>query len=213
VNRLTDTVSLKMTDRETRRQLWREWISSDVPQVEAERNARVTEQNARGTEQNARGTEQNARGTEHSIRTTERDAKVIERQTAEDRSAQKVVVAREVARESDSAQNEEFPWFGPALSTPANQAQQLVECIREKLVGCDLSWDHRTEILTRARELSISRFEASLIIAAVQNRARESQPVDMPACEQPVRPTRQILRLIALVVALEVITISALMAL
>jgi len=61
---------------------------------------------------------------------------------------------------------------------PAAPAATFAELVRERMDGPVLRYSHRTRLLREATRRGIGRFEANLIIAAVQHQAGEARPVE-----------------------------------
>jgi hypothetical protein len=60
---------------------------------------------------------------------------------------------------------------------PAGPASTFAELVRERMDGPVLRYSHRTRLLREATRRGIGRFEANLIIAAVQHQAGEMRAV------------------------------------
>jgi len=63
-----------------------------------------------------------------------------------------------------------------AILEEPTPAEQLAQCVVEKLEGGLLRYSARLRLLKEAREMGIERFEANLIIAAVQSRYPRTIP-------------------------------------
>ncbi len=81
---------------------------------------------------------------------------------------------RDLARTTDETRVE--PTTDPIVPLPAGAAQTLAALTRERMDGPVLRYSHRTRLLRAAEQSGIGRFEANLIIAAVQHEAGTSGP-------------------------------------
>ena len=71
----------------------------------------------------------------------------------------------------------------PVLPLPAGAAQTFAELVRQRMDGPVLRYSHRARLIREAQRRGIGRFEANLIIAAVQHQRRPAR------CEvEPVAP-------------------------
>jgi hypothetical protein len=64
----------------------------------------------------------------------------------------------------------------PIVPLPAGAAQTFADLVRERMDGPVLRYSDRTRLLRAAERSGIGRFEANLIIAAVQHEAGEIRP-------------------------------------
>ena len=64
----------------------------------------------------------------------------------------------------------------PIVPLPAGAAQTFAALVRESMDGPVLRYAHRTRLLRAAERSGIGRFEANLIIAAVQHEAGANRP-------------------------------------
>ena len=86
---------------------------------------------------------------------------------------------RELARSADASRD---PAATAAVANPivplrAGAAQTFAALVRERMDGTMLRYSHRTRLLRAAEQSGIGRFEANLIIAAVQHEAGANRPV------------------------------------
>jgi hypothetical protein len=80
---------------------------------------------------------------------------------------------RDLAHAHDVQRVEVAP--DPVIALPAGAAHTFAEVVRERMDGPVLRYSHRTRLIQEAEERGIGRFEANLIIAAVQHRQRASR--------------------------------------
>jgi hypothetical protein len=64
----------------------------------------------------------------------------------------------------------------PIVPLPAGAARTFAALVRERMDGPVLRYSHRTRLLRAAERGGIGRFEANLIIAAVQHEAGTNRP-------------------------------------
>ena len=64
----------------------------------------------------------------------------------------------------------------PIVPLPAGAARTFAALVRERMDGPVLRYSHRTRLLRAAERGGIGRFEANLIIAAVQHEAGANRP-------------------------------------
>ena len=81
---------------------------------------------------------------------------------------------RELAESADASRVEAAApvMENPIVPLPAGAAQTFAALVRERMDGPVLRYSHRTRLLRAAEQTGIGRFEANLIIAAVQHEAR-----------------------------------------
>jgi len=137
-------------DREARRQLWRAWVASDVPQGEAR-------------------------------------------------------VRRRVPRPAESPGASAVD---AVIDAPEPVVRGLVRAVEASLIGGDLSAGERRRLIRRATRLGLGRFEANLLIAAVQHRARKS---GRRVVVHEVRRAPSVLRIVAGAILLESVAVVALL--
>ncbi len=70
-------------------------------------------------------------------------------------------------------------------SVTARSASGFAELVRDRMDGPVLRYSHRTRLLSDAARRGIGRFEANLIIAAVQHQLRHAVPVMEPRQREP----------------------------
>ncbi len=86
---------------------------------------------------------------------------------------------RELAHEHDARRVAETR-SNPVVTLPAGAAGRFAELVRDRMEGPVLRYSHRTRLIREAQQRGIGRFEANLVIAAVQHQVettREVQPV------------------------------------
>lgn len=96
-------------------------------------------------------------------------------------SQRTTTVARRVERPQQSTRSEPSSpaasdWLPEVIDAPAGVIHGLKTAIADCLVGGTLPIADRERLIARSIKLGLSRFEANLLIAAVQNRHREFQP-------------------------------------
>src|SRR5688572_25146010 len=91
----------------------------------------------------------------------------------------------ELAREQDQQRTLEATVAVPIL--PARGAAAFAQLVADHLEGPALRYSRRIRLLREAQRRGIGRFEANLIIAAVQHRAGESREVESVGSPQPWR--------------------------
>jgi hypothetical protein len=74
-------------------------------------------------------------------------------------------------------------WLPEVIDAPTGVIHGLKTAIAECLVGGTLPIVDRNRLISRSIKLGLTRFEANLLIAAVQNRHRASAEIDRSACE------------------------------
>lgn len=94
---------------------------------------------------------------------------------------QRYCALRELSHRHDTAEHPAVPAAG--FHSPANAFAQLAS---EQLAGPVLSYSKRLGLLRAARRMGIGRFEANLIIAAIQHRTTGSSV----GCHRPAARTR-----------------------
>ena len=101
----------------------------------------------------------------------------------------------------------EGDWLHDVLAAPAGVIAGLSAAIRGSLVGSELPASDRARLLRRAERLGLNRFEANLLIAAVQNRARSAADDAPPrfVATLPRERSFGVARLVACAVAVEAI--------
>ena len=80
---------------------------------------------------------------------------------------------RELAQAAGGTRDEAVapPVKNPIVPLPAGAAQTFAALVRERMDGPVLRYSHRARLLRTAERSGIGRFEANLIIAAVQHEA------------------------------------------
>lgn len=78
----------------------------------------------------------------------------------------------------------------PVITLPAGAAHTFAGVVRQRMDGPVLRYSHRARLLREAEQRGIGRFEANLIIAAVQHQRRpvrsESDPVTSRSSWTPI---------------------------
>ena len=80
----------------------------------------------------------------------------------------------ELAREQDRVRREAPP-AGPVTTLPEGRAGRFAELVRERMDGPVLRYSHRAVMIRDAARHGVGRFEANLIIAAVQHQSRTTR--------------------------------------
>jgi hypothetical protein len=77
---------------------------------------------------------------------------------------------RQLSRSTSDTPSGQHDWSGSAvLGTRDGQAWKFADRVAAALDGSILSYSNRRKLLKQAEQMKIGRFEANLIIAAVQN--------------------------------------------
>lgn len=87
--------------------------------------------------------------------------------------------------DASSATSVQSDWLSEVLSAPPSVIAGLKRAIDESLVGPILPIADRERLIRRAMKLGLNRFEANLMIAAVQNRALERASTSTPTPRAP----------------------------
>jgi hypothetical protein len=180
-------------DPAERRRLWHEWIHADAPAGDqaARPRRRASDRSGRGVESSVDPVTRRRSAMGHSALPLDRDA--VRRAAPFDRT------------EADG------DWLADVLGNrPAGVVEGLSAAVRESLVGTELPASDRERLLRRAGVLGLNRFEANLLIAAVQHRARRAIGVPTLLIDAP-HPIG-VARLVAWVVALETLAAAVLAA-
>lgn len=77
-------------------------------------------------------------------------------------------------------------WLPEVIDAPASVVHGLKRAIAECIVGGTLSIVDRQRLIARSMKLGLNRFEANLLIAAVQNRCRAAED-RVPTLPRPMR--------------------------
>lgn len=95
-----------------------------------------------------------------------------------DRPIERYAALRELSSRQDSiaAMRDDSP-----LVVPPSQAATFAALVSERLEGRVLTYSRRLELLATAQDLGVGRFEANLIIAAVQHRLAAARTSIEPA--------------------------------
>ncbi len=64
----------------------------------------------------------------------------------------------------------------PVVTLPEGAAGRFAHAVRERMDGPVLRYSHRTRLIRQAEQRGIGRFEANLIIAAVQHEVGAERP-------------------------------------
>ena len=99
----------------------------------------------------------------------------------------------------------EGPAFNSVLGVADEAAERLAQLVRQSLRDGVLSYTSRQDVLKAARRLGVGRFQANLIIAAVQHRYVQETPASEP--QQPGR-SLGLVGLVAAIIALEVLVLG-----
>jgi hypothetical protein len=85
---------------------------------------------------------------------------------------------RELAQAADASRDPAATaaLANPIVPLPAGAAQTFAALVRERMEGPVLRYSHRARLLRAAEQSGIGRFEANLIIAAVQHEAGANRP-------------------------------------
>ena len=90
-----------------------------------------------------------------------------------------------LAHEQDRVRREQPP-PGPVATLPEGAAGRFAHLVRERMDGPVLRYSHRTRLIRAAEQRGICRFEANLIIAAVQHEVAAVRPAPSPCRPIPV---------------------------
>ena len=111
---------------------------------------------------------------------------------------QRPTVRRVEAAESHPKQTD---WLPDVIDAPEGVIHGLKRAISECLVGGTLPIADRERLITRSLKLGLNRFEANLLIAAVQNRHRVNPT--LPPVEIEPRRRWSLLQILGLALAVE----------
>lgn len=113
------------------------------------------------------------------------------------------IVRRAIAREGKDAD-----WLPEVLSAPPCVVAGLKRAVQESMVGEFLPVTDRERLIRRSMKLGLSRFEANLLIAAVQHRTREQASI--PARRMAPRPWNLASLILAVLIAEAVAVLAVL---
>jgi len=90
----------------------------------------------------------------------------------------RMLALRELAQSADASRDRAATVAAqnPIVPLPAGAAQTFAGLVRERMDGPVLRYSHRTRLLRTAERGGIGRFEANLIIAAVQHETGANRP-------------------------------------
>ncbi len=113
---------------------------------------------------------------------------------------QKAIVRRAV-----DASRESNDWLPEVIGAPEGIINGLKRAVDDCLIGDILPIADRERLLRRAVKLGLNRFEANLLIAAVQNRARERCEPNQSHARAPA--SWGLTRLVAIALTIEAIAV------
>jgi hypothetical protein len=103
----------------------------------------------------------------------------------------------------------QFDWSASAILGHRSAAsREFADLVAIRLVGNELPWDQRQALLRHAPRLKINRFEANLIIAAVQNHLRPATTAAIRLPQKSARPS--VASIVLLILAIEAGILAAL---
>lgn len=91
---------------------------------------------------------------------------------------------RELAANEDARRGEPVG-TDVAVRMPLGSAQTFADLVRQRMDGPVLRYSHRASLLRAAERSGVGRFEANLIIAAVQHQAGEGAGAESVASSHP----------------------------